>query len=127
MTPPIDTDIILRAKDRLEELKTSIAEMREEELAVRTYLADLFHEGEEGSKTTKLEGGLKLTITRSLNRTINRADADALTQELPEIAKEMLRWEPKVSVSAFKKLAEVHNLHRFITTKPGPPTVEFKS
>ena len=127
MNPPIDKDMLLQAKDRLAEIHTEAKALREEELAIRTYLADALHPAEEGSKTIKIDDKLKLTITRSLNRSINRTDAEALSQELPTVAVEVLRWEPKVSVSAFKKLAEAHNLHRFITTKPGPPTVEFKS
>ena len=114
---------ITEAKERLLELKEVQAEARDEELRIREYLAKNLHDGVEGSKTVTIEG-VKVTITRSLSRTIGSAEAEQLSKEFPEISLACLRWKAELRVGEYKKNREI--LDDYIVTKPGPPTVEFK-
>lgn len=114
---------LLAAKKKLAELKKKQETLREQELEIRTYLADVLHDGEEGGKTITV-GDTKLTIQRVLNRSITRDEAERLTNEHPELSLECLSWRPEVKVSGYKEHAEV--MDEYITTKPGPPTVSFK-
>jgi hypothetical protein len=114
---------LIAAKKKLADLKKKQETLREQELEIRTYLADVLHDGEEGSKTITI-GDTKLTIQRVLNRTITREEAERLTNKHPDIAFASLSWRPEVKVSGYKENASV--MDAFITTKPGPPTVTFK-
>ena len=113
---------LIEARDRLHELNRAMEEAKTEQLAIREYLAKYLHDGDEGAKTITIDG-IKLTVTRNLNRTISREEAERFTQELPKLALEVLRWKPELRVGEVKKHeAEVSE---FIVTKPGPPTVVF--
>lgn len=116
-------DNVLQAKQRLIELKAVQQEARDEELAIREYLADQFHDGVEGAKTVTV-GEVKLTISRTLTRSITKAAAEELCHDLPELSQEVLSWRPEVKVGEYEKNAAV--LDKYIVTKAGPPTVEFK-
>lgn len=123
VAPPIKLTELLAAKERLEELKQAQAVACEEELRIREYLAKKLHDGVEGSKTITVDG-VKVTITRNLNRTIDADEAEKLSKEHPSVALECLRWKPDVRVGAYKKNQGV--MDEYITTKAGPPSVEFK-
>jgi hypothetical protein len=114
---------LLEAKKTLLKLKKKQDELREQELEIRTYLADVLHDGEEGSKTITV-GEVKLTIQRVLNRSITRDEAERLSTEHPDISLEALSWRPEVKVSGYKEHQAV--MDEYITTRPGPPTVTFK-
>jgi hypothetical protein len=114
---------LLAAKKKLAEIKKKSEALREQELEIRTYLADVLHDAEEGSKTVTV-GEVKLTIQRTLNRSITRDDAERLTAEHPDVSLECLSWRPEVKVSGYKE--NVNVMDDYITTKPGPPTVTFK-
>jgi hypothetical protein len=114
---------LLNAKKKLAEIKKKSEALREQEIEIRTYLADVLHDGEEGSKTITV-GDTKLTIQRTLNRSITRDDAERLSNEYPDIALECLSWRPEVKTSGYKE--HVNVMDDYITTRPGPPTVSFK-
>jgi len=114
---------LLDAKERLSELRIVQNQAREEEIAIRTWIADSFHNGEEGSKTITVDG-LKLAIKRTLNYSITTADADLLHEEDPEAYGELLSFSPRVKTSAFKKL--VDRVSKFVNVTAGPPSVDFK-
>jgi hypothetical protein len=113
---------LLSAKERLADIKAEQDSLRIKELALRNHIADCFHTGVEGSKTVTV-GETKLTVKRTLNYSITQSDAERLKQEHPEIATCALSWSPKVKVSGYKDHSDVMN--EFITTKPGPPSVDF--
>jgi len=114
---------LLAAKKKLTEIRKKQEVLRESELAIRTYLADVLHPAEEGSKTVTL-GDTKITIKRVLNYSISKVDAEKLSRENPEVALEVLSWSPNVKVSGFKEHSEI--VAEYINVKPGPPSVEFK-
>lgn len=113
---------LLAAKERLASIKSLTEELRAEELKIRTFIADKLHTEEEGSKTVTIHD-IKVTVSRPLTRTITSEDAERLCQDHTELSKEALKWKPNVVVSVFKKHPE---LEEYITTKPGPPVVEFR-
>lgn len=119
---PITKSTLIEARDRLQELKAVQNEAREEELKIRTFLADKLHTEESGAKTTTIEG-IKVTVTRTLTTSISREEADRLVQEHPDLSLEVLRWKPEARPGEFKKHPE---LAEFIVVKPGPPNVDFK-
>lgn len=116
-------DELLAAKKALEKNKKKQDELREQELEIRQYLADCLHDGEEGSKTVTV-GSTKVAITRTLNRTITRDDAERLCKEHPDISVEALTWRPEVKTSGYREHQAV--MDSYVTTKPGPPTISFK-
>lgn len=114
---------LLDARKKLAEIRKKSEALREQELAIRTYIADVLHPAEEGSKTVTV-GDVKLIIKRTLNYSITRPDAERLSQEHGDLALEVLSWSPVVKAGGFKEHASV--VSEYITVKPGPPTVEFK-
>lgn len=119
---PSESDITASRK-RLEAIKRQQYKLKAEELELREWFANNFHDGDEGSKTVKI-GNAKFTITRTLNRTIGKDEAERLSQEHPDLSVEALRWKPEVVTSVYKEHASI--LDDYIVTKPGPPSVEFK-
>lgn len=115
-------DLII-ARDRLFELKEIQNTARDEELKIRTYLADNLHTEEEGSKTIDIDG-VKVTITRTLTRSIGQAEAEEFARTHSDLALECLRYKPEVIVKGYKAHREI--LDEFIVTRPGPPSVAFK-
>lgn len=122
-TQPLSHEELVEARDRLFELRDVQVEARDEELRIRTYLADNLHDGEKGSKTIAVDG-IKITIGRPLSYSIDSANAEKFTQENSEAALEVLSWKPTVKVSGFNKFVEIAS--EYITVRPGPPTVDFK-
>lgn len=121
--PALTHEQLVEARDRLFELKASIETAREEELQIREYLANKLHTGDEGAVTVTIDG-VKVAITKVINRTISREEAERFTTEHPELSLECLRWKAEVRVGEYKKHRE--EMDEYIVTKPGPPTVEFK-
>jgi hypothetical protein len=119
----IKRDDLVIARDRLFELKELQNSAREEELKIREYLADNLHTEEEGSKTIDIDG-VKVTITRTLNRSIGQAEAEEFCKLHGDLSLDCLRWKPEIKVSGYKKNQAI--LDEFIVTKPGPPSVAFK-
>lgn len=120
---PITKKALLAARDRYLELTQITTAAYAEQLKIRNYLADTYHNEQEGSKTIT-EADIKFVVKRNLNRTITREEADRLRDEHPDIYAPALRMKPEVRDGEYRKHAEV--LDGFITTKPGPPTLEFK-
>lgn len=118
----ITKDVLLSARDRMQELKEIQNNAREEEIKIRTFLADKLHDGEEGSKTLTIDG-VKVNVTRPISRIISREEADRLCKDHTDLSAEALRWKPEVVVSVVKAHPE---LEEYITSKPGLVTVEFK-
>ncbi len=118
----ITHDQLVEARDRLFELKELQNEARGEELRIREYLANFLHDGESGAKTVTVDG-IKVTVTRNLNYSIDRPNAEKLAEEHGPESLEILRWKPEVSVSGFKKYDFASD---YIVVKPGPPSIEFK-
>ncbi len=119
---PNESDIAA-ARKRLESLKRSSEKIREEELEIREWFARNFSTKPEGSETIKV-GGEKFTIKRNVVRSIGKDEAERLSQEHPDLSVEALRWKPEVVTSVYKENAGV--LDDYITTREGPPSVEFK-
>lgn len=109
------------ARERLFELKRVQNEAREEEIAIREWIANQLHPSDAGAKTVTHDG-IKVTITRPLSYSITTEDAERLSRQYPEL--EVLRWKPEVKVGEFKK--HESELAEFVTIKPGLVTVEFK-
>lgn len=122
-TVELDEEDLINARKALAKNKAKQEKLREEELEIRTFLADALHDGDEGSKTIKI-GNTKVTIKRTINRTITKDDAERLAQEHGEISVECLSWSPSVKVSGYKEHQAI--MDEYITTRPGPPVVEFK-
>ncbi len=114
---------IIAARDRLFELKEIQNTARDEELKIRTFLADNLHIAEEGSKTIDIDG-VKVTITRTLTRTIGQAEAEEFCKHYGDLSLECLRWKPEIKVSGYKKHREI--LDEYIVTKSGLPSINFK-
>jgi hypothetical protein len=114
---------LVAARDRLFELKAIQNNARDEELKIREYLADRLHDGEEGSKTVEIEG-VKVTVTRTLSRTIGTAEAEEFVKLHGDLSLECLRWKPEFKVAGYKAHREI--LDEFVVTKAGPPSVAFK-
>jgi hypothetical protein len=118
----IELSDLLEARERLFELKAEQAQAREEELRIREYLAAKLHPGTEGSKTITVEG-VKVTITRSLTRSIGIAEVERFCADHPALSATALRWKPELKISEYKKNVDV--MDEYITTRAGLPTVEF--
>lgn len=114
---------LLAARDRFLELTQLIAEAGEEQLKIRNYIADKYHDGDEGAKTVNVHG-VKFAVKRSLRRTITREEAERLTQEHGELSAMVLRWTPEIRDVEYRKHMEI--MDEYIVTKPSPPTLEFK-
>jgi DNA-directed RNA polymerase subunit L len=114
---------LIAARERLYELKAIQNNARDEELKIREYLANSLHDGEEGSKTFKIDGEA-VTITRTLTRTIGQAEAEEFVKLHGDLSLECLRWKPEVKVAGYKAHREI--LDEYIVTKAGPPSVAFK-
>lgn len=88
---------------------------------------------EEGGQTLKLHGGWKLKLTRVLNYSIETKDNNAVMAAVtqlgsvnPSVAAELIRWEPVMSVAAYKKLTEEEKkiVAPIVTIKPGTSALE---
>lgn len=112
---------VITARERLHELNQEMEERKEEQLAIRNYLADHFHEAESGAKTFKVDD-VKFTITRVMNHSISRDEAARCQQERPDLYATCLRFKPEVREGELKKNPEFAD---FVTSKPGPPQVSF--
>lgn len=119
----ITHDPLVEARDRLFELKELQNEARDEELRIREYLANFLHDGESGAKTVTVDG-IKVTVTRNLNYSIDGPNAERFSKEHSDVALEVLKWKPTVSISGFKKNWDVAS--EYCVVKPGPSTVEFQ-
>lgn len=111
------------ARKKLADLKKKQDALREQELEIRTYLADVLFPEEEGSKMITIDG-VKVAIKRNLNRSITREDAERLTKEHPNESLAILSWRPEVKTSGYREFQSIAD--DYITTRPGPPSVEFK-
>lgn len=118
---PLTAAELMEARDGLHNIKQQIEVLREKELATREWIADRLHDGTEGSKTVTIDG-VKVTITRNLNRSISEEEAVRLKQTYPKLWATCLSFKPTVRVGESKKNPEMED---FIVTRPGPPTVVF--
>lgn len=116
-------DDLKAARKKLADLKRKQETLREQELEIRTYLADVLFNEEEGSKTLTIDG-VKVSIKRILNRSISREDAERLSKEHPTESLAILSWRPEVKTSGYREFQSIAD--EYIVTRPGPPTVEFK-
>jgi hypothetical protein len=113
---------LLAARERLFELKSIQNEARDEELKIRSFVAEKYATKEEGSETIELDG-IKMTITSTINRTISSEEAERMTAEHGVIAATVLTWKPSLKVGELRKHPE---LEEYIVSKAGPATVVFK-
>jgi len=112
---------LIEARDALHEINQKMEELKVEQLEIRNYLADRLHDSDEGAKTMTIDG-IKLTVTRVLNRTITRDEAARLQEEHPDLYAVCLNFRPEVRAGETKKHPE---MEAYITSKPGPPSVVF--
>ena len=119
---PMTEEELIEARDALQIIKTKQEELRQEELSIREYVAKKLHDGEEGSKTITV-GTTKVSITRTLTRSIGKDEAERLKQDDPKLYKELLSWRPEVKTSVFREHEE--KASDYVVTKAGPPTVKF--
>lgn len=120
---PMTEEELIEARDALQTIKSKQEALRGEEIQIREYLAEKLHDGEEGSKTITV-GTTKVSITRVLNRTIAKDEAERMKQENPKLYAELLSWRPEVKTSAFREHEKAASA--YVVTKAGPSSVVFK-
>lgn len=103
---------------------------RERRQAVAKALADRFPTDEdEVVKRHPIDGGMRIIVTRKLNRSV---DTDRLTSEwtsLPETVQAAFRWKAEVNLKNLRALEfaspdGARIAAKFITAKPATPAVE---
>lgn len=119
--------------------KDKAAEYAAKELELRNALvAKYFPNGTEGTNTMTLDYGKALKADIKVNRSVDRAQLNALLEiERPKgeesnilpLLDEVISYDPKVSVSAWKELAPEDKLllADIITEKPGTPSLSIET
>lgn len=137
--PPIElTQPMIEAIVEWEKTKKELDRVKAEELAQRLHLMSVIPfnaDKEEGGQTVKLGAGWKLALDKPIDYkmdTKNNETVSACLQALsvvnPAAMTNIVRWEPVMSVSAYKALtdAEKKIIAPVVTIKPGTPTLELK-
>jgi hypothetical protein len=125
--------------------KSKAAEWTAKEMDLRKEIVAEFFPAdcEEGKNNMKLEWGKQLGFTRVINRSVEKvqlkaaleleaakkaADPTYKSNILP-IIDEVIQYEPKVSVSAYKELSEESRLliADIVTVKEGAPTLALET
>jgi hypothetical protein len=114
---------LIEARKALSKCKKKQEALREEELAIREYIANELFPEDSGSKTVTI-GSQKVNIKRVVNYSITRDEAERLAKEQGDLSDEVLSWRPEIKVSGYKKHSDI--VDNYITVRPGPPVVEFK-
>lgn len=80
----------------------------------------------EGSVTEKLDDGLKVIATFTVNRKVDDVALKEAWPNLSETAQGAFRWKPEVSVSVYKTLAGADLLaaSKFVTSTPGSTSIK---
>lgn len=113
---------------RWKESDTHQKAWRDIELKLRAELiAELFPIDKAGTEHHELNAGWKLTVTKGIDYKLD-ADktADVLNGFSDDTAALLVKWEPKLSVSNFKKLS-AEDQAKFVdvlTTKPSSPQLK---
>lgn len=128
----IDTIVAwTEAKKALDNAKAE--ELKHRLLIVQT--APFNPDKEEGGQTIKLGEGWKLALDKPMDYKMEPKDIPGVVAAMkslaaanPLAAEGLIRWEPVMSVSAYKKLSEEEKkiLAPVVTIKPGTPTIELK-
>jgi hypothetical protein len=94
-----------------------------------------FTDKEEGGQSVKLGGGWRLALDKPQDHRMEPKNIpavmtamDALHAVNPLAAASLIRWEPVMSVTEYKKLSDAEKLilAPVVTIKPGTPTLELK-
>lgn len=85
--------------------------------------------GDEGSTTAKLDNGIKVTVTRKMNRSVDTGALQAAWTTLPAFAQAAFTWKADISLTLLRTLQNDHpglyaDAARFITTKPAKASVK---
>lgn len=124
-TKPLTEQEVAAARDRYLKICDAENKLNEEKLAVRNYLLDnLYPKDKEEGAATITVGSIKLSITKNLRRTIDKAEFERFRSLHPKRVDEFFRLTPEVRVSAYKDEKDL--LDEFIVTKESPPTISFK-
>lgn len=117
-----------------ESLRKQIEDLKSRELLLRMEIIRTvpFTDKEEGGQTVKLGGGWRLALDKPVDYKMDTKNNDAVGVALVALhAKrelavlDLFRWEPVMSVGAYKKLSDEEKLilAPVVTSKPGTPTL----
>jgi hypothetical protein len=119
------------------ELKTSLDTTKQGEMEARLLAIKAlpWKEKEDGGQTLQLNAGWRIELKRVVNYSVENDPAkvmDSLNEiglTNPGLAAELIRWEPVLSVEAFKRCTnhEKEIMARVVTTKPGTPSLALKA
>ena len=104
---PLTEKEVSDARDRLHALSAIVNEAREEELAIRQYFLERLYpaDKEEGAATVTV-GNIKLSITKNLRRTIDKAEFRAWRKENPDAYQALIARAAQVDEEADAAEAE---------------------
>jgi len=123
---------------RWDAVKKEIEDAKSRELALRLELIKMIpfaDDKDEGGQTVKLGAGWKLALDKPMdykmepkNRPAVEVALNALAAVNPAIMPTLVRWEPVMSVKAYKTLTDDQKiiLTPVVTIKPGTPSLELK-
>jgi len=98
---------------------------KEQEAKLRREICNEVFNGKIGEFTTKGEyEGTPIKAKSVLNRVIDKASLGAIWEELSDVEKEAIKLEPKLVMSAYRKIPEDSLFHQAIIVKPGMPQLE---
>lgn len=124
--PTVKKEHFLKAKKELEEVTTAIAKATKRQKELRNIFADLFHDGEDGTKNVEAFG-FEIKVVRNLNISCNKEAQEQFAEDNEELYQAIFP-EKVVRVMdptlAKKNLDEIED---YVTTKQGLPTVTFKA
>lgn len=122
---PMTEKEVSEARDRYLQLCDEENRITEEKLSIRRYLLERLYpaDKEEGAETITV-GNIKLSITKNLRRTIDKAEFERFRELHPKRVDEFFRLTPEVKTAAYKDNREL--MDDFVVTKESPPTLSFK-
>lgn len=122
---PLTEKEVSEARDRYLKISDEMNRLKEEELSIRQYLLErLYPEDKEEGAETITVGNIKLSITKNLRRTIDKAEFERFRLLHPEKVDQFFRLTPEVRTAAYKADREL--MDAFVVTKESPATVSFK-
>jgi hypothetical protein len=112
--------------NRMLTLKVQIKEMTEEEKSLRDELVSTFDPSIiEGTENLELANGYKLKCEKKITRGLTTKKEDEINNVLDllpdDVAERIVKWQPELSVSDYKKLCDEHRgiIDSIVVSKPG--------
>lgn len=86
-------------------------------------------EAEEGTTKAEFAGGLKVTVTRKLNRAVDTAALSSAWESAPAIVQSAFRWKAECDLKALRAIQFANPdayaiAAKYITTKPAAASVD---